>query len=185
MLELGLDQFAAVKALAIDPARPVARRKETHQVELTRLQRLQPRGAVLVDLDRDAFEIAGATADVEVACPVTGVAQVGDVAAKLHRPDTVGPAADREVHHHLVERFGLAVLDAPLSAEDRQAPDRQRKLPVRLLEPVAHAAVVEHIDTRNVLEQALVGRRGVRPHQGVVAVFDVRRQHRVAIVKAG
>jgi hypothetical protein len=42
VLELGLDQFAGVEALAGDPARPVAGRKEAHQVEFAGLQGLQP-----------------------------------------------------------------------------------------------------------------------------------------------
>ena len=65
MLELGFHQFTRIKTLAVDTPRPVARREEPHQVELTRLQRLQPGGVVFVDLDRDAIKVAEKMPDVE------------------------------------------------------------------------------------------------------------------------
>jgi hypothetical protein len=168
---------------------PVRRRfqspaeKNSHQVELARLQRLELRGVVAVDLDRDASKLFMPRAR-QVAAPVVGVAHVGDVLAEAHRADLVGPAADRDVHHDLVEGLGLAVFHAPLAAEDRQAAHGQRQLAVGLLEAEAHRALVEHVAGRDVFASRFCRPATRTWRSGVVAVLDVGGQHRVAIVEA-
>ena len=183
MLEFRLDQLPVIKSLAADPARPVAGGEEAHQVKLTRLQGFEPRGVVLVDLYRDALEVASTPPYTEVARPVLGIPHIGDVAAELHRADAIRAASNRDVGDDLVKGLCLAVLHSPLAAENGQATDRQRQFAVRLLEAVTHGAFIHYLQARHVLQQILVSGRGVGTHQGVVAVFHVGGQHRVAIMK--
>ena len=157
MLEFSLDQFPGIKAFAVNAARPVTGREEPHQVKFTRLERFQPGRVVLVNLDRDALEISAAAAHVQVPGPIRCIAHIGDVTAKFDRADPVRPAADRDIHHHLVERFGLAVLYTPFAAENRQAAYCQRQLAVGLLEAVAHGALIHYVQPRHIFQNVLVG----------------------------
>ncbi len=188
VVELGLDQLAAVKALSRDTPGPVAGRKKAHQIELARLQRFQPRGVVAVDLDRDAVEIGRSLAHRQVARPVVGVAHIGDVAAEAHGADAIRPAADRDVHHDLVKGLalpGLGVrLVAPGAAEHRQTANRQGQFAAGLVKPVAQDSIAQHVEPSHILQDGLVGRRRMGTHQGVEAVLDIGRQHRIAIVEA-
>ena len=126
MAELAFDQLTRIKLLAIDAARPVARREKPHQVKLAGLQRFKFGGVVLVDLDRDAVKIAHAAPHAEVFGPVGRIAHIGDVLAKAHRAYSVRAAANRYVHHHRVKTFGFAAFHAPAAAEHWQAAHRQR-----------------------------------------------------------
>ena len=116
------------------------------------------------------------------------VAHVGDVFAKAHGANGVGAAADRYVHHHLVEAFALAGFGvhrvAPSAAEDGQTTHGQRQLAVGLFEAETHGALAQHVQARHIGQHGLVGRRGVRPHQRVKAVAHVFGQHRLPVVKA-
>ena len=180
VLELALDQLAALELGAVHAPRPVAGRIKRHQVELAGLQRLQPRGVVAVDLDLHAVEVARAALDVQVARPVGRVAHIGDVLAEVDRADAVGPAADGRLHHHLVEGFALP----PVAAEHRQAAHRERQLAVGLAKAKAHGALVQHVRAGHIDQQRLVRRRDKGAHERVEAVFDVGGQHRRAVMKA-
>ncbi len=158
MFELGLHQFPGVKTLAADPTRPVASGKKPHQVKLAGLEGFQPGGVVLVDFHGDAVEIVDAALYVEVFRPVAGVAHIGNVLAKAHRANFVGPAADRDIRHHLVKRFWFAILHAPLTAKHWQATHREGKPPVRLLETVAHGSLIHDVHASHIFQQAFVRR---------------------------
>ena len=183
MFELTLDQLTRIKLLACHPARPVACGEETHQVEFTCLQGFKFGCVVFVDFDDHAVKVVAATFDVQVTRPVVGVAHIGDVFAKPHRANFVGAAANGDVHHHLVKRFGLAVFHAPLAAEDGQAAHSQRQLAVGFVEAKTHCVVVQHVHTRHVLQHGFVRGGRKRPNEGVVGVFYIGGQHRAAVVK--
>ena len=188
VFELSLDQFARVKLAPGHASRPVTSRKETHQIKFTGLQGFQPGGVVLVDLDGDAVEVGAAAAYIEVFGPVAGIAHIGDVLAKVDRTHPVRPAANRNVHHHLVKRLGLAaprcVAFTPAVAEHRQPPHCQRQLPVGLLEPVADGGGIDHVHTGHIFELAANTRRHKRAVERVETVLHVQGQYRVAIVEA-
>ena len=185
MLHVFLDQYALLEQLAVDSAGPVARRIDGHEVELAGFHGLQPRGAVLVDLDGDTIEVVSTLAHVQVVPPISRVALVGDVAAKLHRPDAIGAAADGNVGHDLVKALGFAVRQpAPGPAEDWNAAYRQRQLAVGLLEAKAHGALVQYVEPCYLLQQRCVAGRGIGANQGLVAVLYVGSLHRVTVVKA-
>ena len=183
MFELTLDQLTRIKLLACHPARPVACGEETHQVEFTCLQGFELGGVVFVDFDDHTVKVVAATFDVEVTRPVVRVAHIGDVFAKPHRANFVGAAANGDVHHHLVKRFGLAVFHAPLAAEDGQAAHGQRQLAVGFVEAKTHRVVVQHIHTCHILQHGFVRGGRKRPNEGVVGVFYIGGQHRAAVVK--
>ena len=161
VFELGLDELTAVEPFAVDAARPVAGRKEPHQVKLARFQRFQLGGVVSVDFDQDAVEIGAATAHRQVACPIGRVAHIGDVFAKLHRANFVGAAANGRVHHHLVKGFALTGFGidgvAPSPAEHGQTTHGQGQFAVGLFETVAHGALVQHVQPGHVLQNGFEG----------------------------
>ena len=105
--KLALHQLASLEFFAIDAPRPVARTEKAHQIKLTSLQRLQPRGAVFVNLDVNARKVVLAAAHIQIARPVLRIQHVGDVFAKVHRANAVGAAANGRVGDHLIEGLAL------------------------------------------------------------------------------
>ena len=186
VLEAALDQLTRVKTPACQAPGPVTRAVDAHQVELAGLQRLQPRRVVFVDLDADAIEVGHASAHRQIGTPVRRVAHIGDVLAKLHRANLVRPAANGHIHHHLIERLGLAIrTQPPVTAEDGQRrTHRQRQIAVGLFEAKAHRALIQHVATLHLGKQRLVARGDIFAQQRLVAVLHILRQHGLAIVKA-
>ena len=103
MFEFSLHQLAAVKTLSVYPACPVPGGKKAHQVEFTGFHSFQSGGVVFVNFDRHTVKIGRSFAHVKVFGPVTRVAHIGNVFAKFDGPDLVRSAANRVVHHYLVE----------------------------------------------------------------------------------
>ena len=158
MLEFTFDEFARVEFFAVDTARPVAGREEAHHVEFAGLKRFEPGRVVFVYLDQHAVEIGRAAPYVQVLAPVVRVAHVGDVFAETHRPDFVGAAADRNVHHHLIKSLGLAAFHAPFATEHWQATHGQWQFAVGPFEVVTHRALVDDFNAGDVFQHGFISR---------------------------
>ncbi len=179
MLQLALDQAAAVKLLAGVGTRPLAGDKGLDVVELASLEGLELRGGVFVEPVDDAIKVVRAFAHIEVFAPVSRVAHVLHVFAKVDLANAVGPRAYGQVGHDLVQRLARA----PAAREHRQAAHDQRQLGVGAHKVEANAALAQHGHRFDLAEIGAELRRGFFADQLVIGVFDVGGQHRLAVVK--
>ena len=179
VLQLALDQAAAVKLLAGVGTRPFAGDEGLDVIELASLEGLELRGGVFVEPVDDAIKVVRAFAHVEVFAPVSWVAHVLHVFAKVDLANAVGPRAYGQVGHDLVQRLARA----PAAREHRQAAHDQRQLGVGPHKVKADAAITQHRDRFDLAEIGSELRRGFFADQLVIRVFDVGGQHRLAVVK--
>ena len=181
VLQLLFDERTVVKQLAFVGPGPFTRHKGLDVIELTRLERLELCGAVLVELVGDAVEIEHAAAHAQVFGPVVGVAHVLDVFAEVGFAQCVRARGDGHIGHHLVKRLA----GTPLVAEHWHAADDQRQLGIGTLEIKADLAISED---RHALDLAEIGaklRSGLFAGEALKGLLHIGGQHRVAIVETG
>ena len=87
--QLGLDQLATLECAAREGPGPLARNERLHVIELPRLEGFELRGAVFVNFVGDAVKVEQSLAHIQVFGPISRIAHIGDVFAKLHRADSV------------------------------------------------------------------------------------------------
>ena len=104
MPELGLDDTAAVKLLALVATRPQFGNVFCHDVEFTRLEGFQPHGIVPQVAKADTVKVVLPAPHRQVFGPVVITPLVLALLAQIEPRQTVWPAADRRFQHLAAQR---------------------------------------------------------------------------------
>ncbi len=183
--KFALDQLAAIELLADVAPHPIARDIFDQCVVLARLERLEPRGAIRIQLVDDPIEVVHADPHRQRRAPIIRIAPVGNRATVLVLIDQIRPAGDRLLERQLVERDPAAVrLHPPLVREHRHAAHEQRQLAIALMKLEADRMRIDHHRARDLAKNRRELRRGLRAFQRVERKLDVVRGDRIAVRKA-